>query len=384
MEKSENERTIVKKSLVYLSIILVMCVGLVACSKNQKAQEPATQEQKAAQAPAGTDIQSGEDEQIELPAVTGATPSAEAAEKDKADQESTKQDDKEPEAVTPAVTQTVTVAPTEEKEDPETKTLGDTDEKTEKEAGDSGENKDTEDKKDTSKEESTSKEDNTSAAETLPVVLKDDGRLEAWSTSFLVRVPVVIFGNMAGTEAADTFDYAIFNDVTRADVNSYIASLKILGYTTAHEAEADGLYSYEADKESDGWVVTLKYIEAESWFCVGSGFYDAEEDSEAERLDRLFSTTMLMYVPKPGMGKLENVKDADAEDRYVSAVFSGIEETGAEEYIGKLRELGFIYDVDEGNEDGFIWYSAMSEDRLVCDFEYYDGICSIGCGLFIE
>lgn len=208
-------------------------------------------------------------------------------------------------------------------------------------------------------------------------------RSELWMNSFLVWIPELKDGNFVGNSAADTFDYAYFTDIDRNDVLKYIETLSAAGFShNVETVDRNGKIEYSAQNDNL-WCVQVKYSDKDDFFNglasleVSSGFWEDGEDA-GDKLTELYSTTMLRYLPMFTSGYLDSHYPEDDGSAYY-AVLAGVNDAEVREYIYGLMDAGYIYEVEEGDSDGIIWYSAMNEDELICDLVYSDGIVRIGC-----
>lgn len=198
-------------------------------------------------------------------------------------------------------------------------------------------------------------------------------REEYRAMTFLVWVPLFEYGVFSDKDASTTYDYAIFTEVSEADVAAYKAKLTKAGFT---RIITDSEKSYKAMNQDD-WCVTLEY--RKNTLTLGSGF-DDKVQNEDDTLRKLYGNTMLQYVPEFKGGSYESSETVDDESNYTYIYYSSVTEDSVREYIKALKNAGYVYGDDEGDMDGIIWYMAMNEEVMSCYVAYDNGIVKIGCG----
>lgn len=198
-------------------------------------------------------------------------------------------------------------------------------------------------------------------------------REEYRAMTFLIWAPLFEYGVFSGQDAGNTYDYAIFTEVSDKDVADYKAKLKKAGFTTVI-SDSDKLYKVMND---DSWCVTIEY--SKNRLVLGSGF-DESAQSEDDTLRSLYSDTMLQYIPRFNAGKYESSETEADESNFTYIYYSNVTENDVRDYIDSLEEAGYEYGTDEGDMDGIIWYMAMNEEVMSCYVAYDNGIVKIGCG----
>ena len=197
-------------------------------------------------------------------------------------------------------------------------------------------------------------------------------RDEYRSMTFLIWAPAFEYGVFSDQDSGSTYDYAVFTEVSAADIASYKDALKKAGFT---DCITDSPSLYKA-ANSDGWCVTLEY--SDNTLKLGSGFDDSEFGDDG--LHVLYSDTMLQYIPEFEYGNFESSETTNDESEYTYAFFSGVTEDEVRSYINELKDAGYVYSEDSGDLDGIIWYMALNEDVFECYVAYDNGIVKIGCG----
>lgn len=229
------------------------------------------------------------------------------------------------------------------------------------------------DSEDTEKDTQTASGESTESEIMHPI---EDGRTEARENTFLEMIPAVTFGSFSHTEKTETFDYETYSDVTRENYEDYIKLAVAAGYSEVTEKEEDQTRYFDGES-SNGWCISIVYIEADKWICIGCGYQKQEKESPEALKERLFTSTILSKLPVPTEGSVENSNTDDIAGSYV--VLEGVTEDYAREYVELLKTAGFEEDVDSGDVDGFIWYMAATEDGISCNFQYWEGIMKIVC-----
>ena len=209
----------------------------------------------------------------------------------------------------------------------------------------------------------------------------DDIDLEAmrendWQETFLVWLPMFTGGSYHGYSAEETFDRASFAGVTADEVNGYIAELEAAGFVRNASTDTHASHiAYSASNE-DNWFAEVEY--GEGFLRIGSGYYPDDSGSE-ERLENIWTVTALAELPRFEAGKFASDGESSDGSSY-HAVFEEVTEEDVRAYAALLAEAGYTVDADEGDADGFIWYSAENEEGGFCDLTYYDGILKIEGG----
>ncbi|MBR4341858.1 MAG: hypothetical protein IKP88_03950 [Lachnospiraceae bacterium] len=203
-------------------------------------------------------------------------------------------------------------------------------------------------------------------------------RKEYWQMSFLVWVPYFEQGVFSGQKSEGTYDFALFSEVSESDVAFYIESLKKSGYTTDISDKRSGGSIYFSAYNSNSWNVTIVFTD--SSLEIGSGFSDKDSDGD-ETLNKLYSTTMLQYIPKFENGTFIGSETKNDSSMYTYALYSNVSSDTVSSYIGKLKDAGYIYAIDESYETGSTWFIALNEERFECHLEYDGSTLKIGCGI---
>lgn len=193
-------------------------------------------------------------------------------------------------------------------------------------------------------------------------------RTESWNGSFLIWIPEFTEGTYVGTQAEETEDIALFTTVDETAVREYIALLGEKDFVHQVETADDGNgIIYEACN-TDNWWVSVSYHEGE--LSIGSG-YRVEQTEPADRLAKLWETTLFRLLPKFEEGTMAGMSSDSDSEPFV--LFEGVTDEYVRAYTEALIEAGFTEDADEGDSDGFIWYSAEDGEGNLCDLTYYDG-----------
>lgn len=204
-------------------------------------------------------------------------------------------------------------------------------------------------------------------------------RDEYWSLTYLVWLPEFTSGSFDSKSSDDTYDYAVFTDVTESDVSDYIDLLTEKGFTNVYRSETvDGVTEYIAGN-ADDWRVALSFKNGS--LTIGSGFEDGEEpDSDEEARMLAWSSTVLEYLPIFEGGQYAGFETEEDDVIFCYAYFNNVTENDVRKYVVSLQEAGYIYGIDEGDTDGIIWFMALNEDNLSCYVAYDNNIVKIGCG----
>ena len=210
----------------------------------------------------------------------------------------------------------------------------------------------------------------------VPVSRDRFDRTEYRNLTFLIWLPAFEYGAFIGQESKGTFDYAIFSDVTKDEVMSYISELKNAGYTISPEesfSSDSGSYSAYNDKD---WKAVLNY--KDNTLTLGSGFDESREDDQNDDIRMLYTTTMLQYVPEfKGGSYLGSSGTSSTESSYI--MYNDITREDVLSYIEKVKTAGYIYAPEEDYSDTSIWYIALNEESFECRVQYDGSIIKIEC-----
>ena len=202
-------------------------------------------------------------------------------------------------------------------------------------------------------------------------------RNEYWEKTFLVWLPMFPYGQLSKIDYAGTYDYATFTDISSQNIRDYVATLKGAGFThISVENYSDSAISFIATNDKS-WEVRVSFTE--TILVLGSGFNDTDSGDE-DKAEKLFSTTMLQYMPKFTDGTYISSETRSDESMFASVVYTDVTEAEALSYIEKVKDKGYIYVEDEGNQDGTIWYMAINDERFECHVEFSGSEIKIGCG----
>ena len=200
-------------------------------------------------------------------------------------------------------------------------------------------------------------------------------RASDWEETFLFRIPEFTEGIYSGYKVEETFDRASFTGVSIADVKEYITILSEAGFihgVETHEREREIIY---IAANEDNWIVELSF--ADGMLSLGSGYREVDKTSP-EYLEKIWTSTALIYIPVFEAGRLGS--DTEGSDGSHTAVFEDVTDEDVRSYVSLVKEAGFTVDPDEGDSDGFIWYSAEDDNETFCSITYYDGVVRINCG----
>ena len=204
----------------------------------------------------------------------------------------------------------------------------------------------------------------------------DAQRSSDWQETFLVWIPEFTGGMYHGYEAEETFDRASFAGVDPDEVLEYIAELEAAGFTAAAKSDSHASRIAYSAMNADNWAVEVEY--GEGFLKIGSGYYP-DTNGTAERLEHIWTVTALAELPRFESGNFAS--DAESSDGSSHhAIFEDVTEDDVRAYALLLAQAGYTVDADEGDSDGFIWYSAENADGGFCDLTYYDGILKIEGG----
>ena len=204
----------------------------------------------------------------------------------------------------------------------------------------------------------------------------DAQRSDDWQDTFLVWIPEFTGGIYHGYEAEETFDRASFAGVDTGEVLEYIAELEAAGFTVAAKSDSHASRIAYSAMNADNWAVEVEY--GEGFLKIGSGYYP-DDAGTAERLEHIWTVTALSELPRFEAGNFAS--DAESSDGSAHhAIFEDVTEDDVRAYTLLLAQAGYTVDPDEGDSDGFIWYSAENADGGFCDLTYYDGILKIEGG----
>ena len=207
-----------------------------------------------------------------------------------------------------------------------------------------------------------------------PVSRDKFDRTEYRNMTFLIWLPAFESGAFTGQDSQGTFDYAVFSDVTKEEAASYISELKKAGYTVnADEKTSSDTLTYSAFNDKDCKVV-LTY--KDNTLRLGSGFEETKDDNTDEEIRRLYSTTMLQYVPEFKGGNFMGSSGTDSNS-YIT--YNGVTKNDVLSYIEQVKNAGYIYAPEENYSDTSTWYIALNEDSFECHVEYDGSILKIGC-----
>ena len=203
---------------------------------------------------------------------------------------------------------------------------------------------------------------------------------EYWNNSFLVWLPLFDHGSFNSFYSDETHDYLVFEGINIDMAVDYIRTLNESGFTedvtcTDGDGEpVEGLpgrsFTYSACN-GDGWRVRLIYDYNRDYYTICSG-YDPESDTD--KYADLMENTPIGLLPEFRYGVLDS---SGIDKNMYYAVFSDTEiECSA--YTEQLKEAGFVFETDEGDSDGIIWFNGYDEAGNYCDFVYTDGFVRLG------
>lgn len=223
--------------------------------------------------------------------------------------------------------------------------------------------------------------DNTPAVPTptkapVDVPETDEQRTADWQETFLVWIPEFTGGIYHGFSAEETFDRASFAGVEPDEVLAYIAELEAAGFVNGAKSDSHASRIAYSALNADNWAVEVDFGEGQ--LKIGSGYYPDDAGSE-ERLEHIWTVTALADLPEFTAGTFASDGENSDGSAY-HAIFEDVAEDDVRAYTVLLAEAGYIVDADEGDADGFIWYSAENADGGFCDLTYYDGILKIEGG----
>ena len=228
----------------------------------------------------------------------------------------------------------------------------------------------------------TSETDVTPTAATEAASKDAFNRKEFWANSYLVWLPEFEAGTaVSKNSTGGTYDYITISDVTAEDINAYISSLKKSGFTeNASETNSNGVISFSADNYNS-WNAVLSYDG--SVLVIGSGFRE-KDSSKNDVEDKVYKTTLLQYIPRFENGKFSRSATSDDETMYTYAIYENVSSDSVTSYIGLLKNAGYIYGVDEGDDGSVLWYIALNEEKFECSVEYDGSILKVGCSKYID
>ena len=201
-------------------------------------------------------------------------------------------------------------------------------------------------------------------------------RSEYWERSFLVWLPMFDRGTFSGQDSAGTFDYAVFTEVTYEDVTDYISKLKSSGFSNVSTEQVSGdTVNYEATNDNS-WQVKLKF--SDNNLVLGSGFEDSE--IKEDKAEKMFTSTMLQYLPRFDKGTYSSSESLSDSTMYAKIIYTDVTRDEASEYIELVKNAGYIYGTDEGNDGESLWYIALNEESFECHIEFSGHELMIGCG----
>ena len=211
-----------------------------------------------------------------------------------------------------------------------------------------------------------------------PVSRDKFDRAEYRNMTFLIWLPAFEYGAFTGQESKGTFDYAVFSDVTKEEVLAYVSQLKNAGYTLkTSESSTSDTWTYSACNEKD-WKAVLTY--KNNTLTLGSGFEEVKEDDQNEEIRRLYSTTMLQYVPEFKGGTFtgsSGTGSSGSTGDYI--MYGGVTKDSVLSYIEQVKSQGYIYAPEENYEGSSIWYIALNEESFECSVEFDGSSLKIGC-----
>lgn len=201
-------------------------------------------------------------------------------------------------------------------------------------------------------------------------------RQKAWNTTLLVWIPEFTEGTFVGISAAETYDYAVFEEVTdKKSVDKYVQGLITAGFDDDPETGSTSQSTWFMAGNAQGWQVSVEYNKHTGILKIGSGYNDGYGTDNDDQLNKIWSTTSLSILPISEEGILESY--LGGQDSY--AVLSSFSKQYAAEYVEAVKLSGFIFDVDEGESDGVMWYIAEDTDGNCAAFVYSEGVAKIMC-----
>lgn len=228
----------------------------------------------------------------------------------------------------------------------------------------------------------------TSDAEVTPTAAAEAASKDAfnrkdfWANSYLVWLPEFEAGTaVSKNSTGGTYDYITITDVSTDDITSYIAALKKSGFTE-HDSEtnSNGIISFSADNYNS-WNAVVSYDG--SALVIGSGFKE-KDSSKNEAEDKAYKTTLLQYIPRFENGKFSRSVTSDDETMCTYAIYENVSTDSVSAYIGQLKNAGYIYGIDEGDDGSVLWYIALNEENFECSVEFDGSIVKVGCSKYID
>lgn len=208
-----------------------------------------------------------------------------------------------------------------------------------------------------------------------PVSRDKFDRSEYRNMTFLIWLPAFDYGSFTGQESKGTFDYAVFSDVSKEEVLAYVSALKNAGYNVkVSESTVADTWTYEAYNDKD-WKAILTY--KGTTLTLGSGFEEAKEDDQNEEIRRLYTTTMLQYIPEFKGGTFTGSEASGTTGNYI--MYSGVSKDAVLSYIEQVKSAGYIYAPEENYSDTSTWYIALNEESFECSVEFDGTRLKIGC-----
>lgn len=207
-----------------------------------------------------------------------------------------------------------------------------------------------------------------------PVSRDKFDRTEYRNMTFLIWLPAFEYGVFTGQESKGTFDYAIFSDVSKEEVLAYVSALKDGGYNlkTSESASSD-TWTFETYNEK-GWKAIMTY--KGTTLTLGSGFEEEKED-QSEEIRRLYTTTMLQYIPEFKDGTFTGSETSGSTGDYI--MYSNVSKDAVLSYIEQVKSAGYIYAPEENYSDTSTWYIALNEESFECSVEFDGSRLKIGC-----
>lgn len=207
-------------------------------------------------------------------------------------------------------------------------------------------------------------------------------RKEFWANSYLVWLPAFEAGTaVSKNSTGGTYDYITISDVTAEDITSYISALKKSGFTeNTSESNSNGVISFSADNYNS-WNAVVSYDG--SSLVIGSGFRE-KDSSKNEAEEKAYKTTLLQYIPRFENGSFSRYSTSDDETMNTYAIYENVSSESVSAYIGLLKNAGYIYGVDEGDDGSVLWYIALNEENFECSVEFDGSIVKIGCSKYID
>ncbi|MBO4277924.1 MAG: hypothetical protein J5925_05970 [Clostridia bacterium] len=236
-----------------------------------------------------------------------------------------------------------------------------------------------------------------------PYTYNASGSTEWPKTGYAAQVPAPGFKMISSQDEDDGFS-AAFTGVTYDEAKAYAAKLKNAGFTVnADELDykESNMYSYEAENAA-GVAVSLFFVQsnesiANCSIMIGEskgGSWDDDDfswddddfswDEDDFSLDLNDAWPASGYCAKLPKATFGSGFDVDSDEDGTSIIVGGVTAANYRTYVQQLKNAGFIYDSDEDEDEGMVYYEAYDSEGYYAYVAYVESYGAMEIGIDAE